>query len=43
MIADLAVLDEDPATAVTAFAKVRYTISRGQVVYRREQGARSTE
>ena len=42
-IADLAVLEEDPAIAATAFARVRYTISRGQVVYRTEKRPRSTE
>jgi imidazolonepropionase-like amidohydrolase len=34
--ADLVVLDADPAADVTAFARVRYTIRGGRVIYRRE-------
>jgi imidazolonepropionase-like amidohydrolase len=31
--AELAVLDEDPATDIRALSKVRYTIRRGQVIH----------
>lgn len=34
--ADLTILDGDPAADVTAFARVRYTIRAGSVVYRRQ-------
>jgi imidazolonepropionase-like amidohydrolase len=33
-VADLVVLDADPAQDITAFARVRYTIKDGTVIYR---------
>jgi len=34
-LADLTVLDADPAAALTNFSRVRMTIRSGRVVYRR--------
>jgi imidazolonepropionase-like amidohydrolase len=34
-MADLVVLDGDPASAVTAFSRVRFTIRTGRVIYER--------
>ncbi len=33
MLADIAVLEEDPASAVRAFAKIRYTLRDGKIIY----------
>ena len=37
--ADLAVIDGDPASDITALSKIRYTIRGGEVVYRRMMAA----
>jgi imidazolonepropionase-like amidohydrolase len=34
-VGDLTIIDGDPATDVTAFARVRYTIRGGKIIYRR--------
>jgi imidazolonepropionase-like amidohydrolase len=34
-MADLVVLDGDPASDVTAFSRVRFTIRTGRVIYER--------
>ena len=37
MDADLVVLAGDPATDITAFAKVQYTLRNGGIIYRRDR------
>jgi imidazolonepropionase-like amidohydrolase len=39
--ADLVVLSDDPASDVTAYSKVAYTIRDGRIIYRRAIGGRS--
>jgi imidazolonepropionase-like amidohydrolase len=38
MMADLTLLEADPATDPSAFSRVRYTIRNGRVVYASHQG-----